>query len=150
MEPLYRLNRKHILTPAILLAADSRRTLIQRLTQACGGLSPSPLSVSLFGSVARNDSTPHSDIDMLIIVNEDLDHDLDNWIDQLSDLALNVEGWTGNRLEAITHSFSHLAELVQADEPIVDSWRHDAVTLFGTDIHTLLNQIPSQPQGAGR
>lgn len=135
---MYRLNRDHLLAPAVLLAADARQTLIQRLAEACRRLSPAPTSASLFGSVARRDSTSRSDIDMLLIVDDNSLLDLDNWIEQLHDLSEQVEAWTGNRLEAITHSIGHLDELARAGEPIINSWRNEAVTFFGTDIRTIL------------
>lgn len=137
---MYRLNRAHILTSAVLHAADARSLFLRRLSGAISTLSPTPVSASLFGSVARNESTLHSDIDVLIVVADDEDGDPDGWTAQLYDLAIQVEAWTGNHLETITHSLAHLAELVQAGEPIVGSWREDAVTLLGTDIRTILDE----------
>lgn len=137
---VYRLNREHLLTPSVLLAADTRHELFRRLAAACGSLSPAPLSVSVFGSVARSDSNSDSDIDLLILVDED-PTDIDCWIDGLYDLTLQVDAWTGNRLAAITHSTSHLTDLVRAGEPIVESWTEDAVTIFGTEIRTVLSQV---------
>ncbi len=75
---------------------------------------------------------------MLLIVDDNSLLDLDNWIEQLHDLSEQVEAWTGNRLEAITHSIGHLDELARAGEPIINSWRNEAVTFFGTDIRTIL------------
>ena len=140
---MYRLNREHLLTPSVILAADARRELFRRLAAACGSLSPAPLSVSLFGSVARGDSTPDSDIDLLIVVDDD-PSEIDSWIDGLHDLTLQVDAWTGNHLAAITHSTSHLTDLVRAGEPIVDSWTEDAVTIFGTDICAVFNHARGQ------
>lgn len=140
---MYRLNREHLLTPSVLLAADARRELYRRLAAACRSFSPAPLSVSLFGSVARGDSTPASDIDLLIVV-ADEPTDVDSWIDGLYDLTMQVDAWTGNHLSAITHTASHLTDLVRAGEPIVDSWKQDAVTIFGTDIRTLFNHARRQ------
>lgn len=137
---MYRLNRDHLLAPAVLLAADARQTLIRRMADACRRLSPSPTSASLFGSVARSDSTSRSDIDVLLVVDDDTLLDLDNWLDQLHDLSEQVEAWTGNRLEVVTHSAGHLGDLVGAGEPIIDSWRDEAVTFFGTDIRTILGR----------
>lgn len=137
---VYRLNREHVLAPAVLLAADARRTLIQRLAEACDRLSPRPLSAYLFGSVARNDANPRSDIDLLLVTDEETLTDVDGWPDQLYQLAEQVRRWTGNRLGVLAHSPGHLADLVRSHEPIVDSWRDDAITLFGPDIRTILAQ----------
>lgn len=51
-----------------------------------------------------------------------------------------MELWTANRLKVITHDQELLAQLVKADEPIVESWREDGLTILGTDIRTLLGR----------
>lgn len=141
---MYRLNREHVLAPAVLLGVGARHEFIRRLTSACGQLTPVPVSVCLFGSVARNDSRPDSDIDLLIVV-ETTPADVEGWIDQLYVLTGQVEAWTGNDLEVITRSVSDLPDLIRAGEPILDSWREDATTVFGTDIRTVLNNVAPSP-----
>lgn len=140
----YQLNREHVLAPSVLLASAARQEFFRRLTTACGRLSPTPVSVSVFGSVARNDSTPASDIDLLIVVEHDIT-DMDAWIDQLYVVSEQVDAWTGNRLAPITHTIGHLADLIRAREPIVDSWREDAITIAGTELRTVLNRSGGNP-----
>ena len=137
---MYRLNRDHLLTPAVLLAADARRDLIRQLADACTAMRPAARSVAIFGSVARNDSNSDSDIDLVFIV-DDGGADPDGWATQVDDLSGRVAAWTGNRLEAVTHTVGHLAELIRAGEPIIESWRTDAITIAGTDLRTLINHI---------
>lgn len=141
---MYRLNREHVLAPAVLLGVEARHEFIRRLAAACEQLVPVPVSVSLFGSVARNDSRPDSDIDLLVVLEEYPD-DVEGWIDQLLVLTGQVAAWTGNHLEAITHSTGHLADLIRAGEPVLDSWREDATTIFGTDVRTVLNSAAPRP-----
>lgn len=136
---MYRLNRDHLLTPAVLQAAEARHELFRRLARECGELDPVPVSAAVFGSVARNDSTATSDIDLLVVLDVHLE-DLDPWIDQVHELSELVERWTGNRLQVITHDVDHLAQLAKAGEPIVESWREDSVTVFGTELTTLLDR----------
>lgn len=139
---MYRLNRDHLLAPAVLQVAEARHELLQRLAHECAELDPIPLAAALFGSVARNDSDETSDIDLLIVLGADLENH-EAWIDQLHGLSELVEAWTGNRLQVITQSATRLDELVTSSEPIVESWREDAVTVFGTNLHTLLGHAPS-------
>lgn len=136
---MYRLNRDHLLAPAVLQAAEARHELLRRLARECGELDPVPVSAAVFGSVARNDSTAASDIDLLIVLDAYLE-DLDPWLDQIHELSQLVELWTGNRLQVITHDVDHLDQLVTAGEPIVQSWREDGVTLFGSELTTLLGR----------
>lgn len=146
---VYQLNRGHLLAPAVLLAADARGTLLQRLASRFEKLSPRPVSVSLFGSVARKESTPTSDIDVLVIVDDDhTDRHSDRWLDQLRELSMQVDVWTGNHLEVLTYAHAELTALVHANEPIIASWREEATTIVGTDIRTLIDHahelLPSE------
>ncbi len=74
----------------MLLAAGARQEFIRRLGEACAQLTPVPVSAALFGSVARNESRPDSDIDLLLVVEDDVMADLDGWTDQLYDLTGTV------------------------------------------------------------
>lgn len=136
---MYRLNRDHLLAPAVLQAAEARHVLLRRLADQCRQLDPAPVSAALFGSVARNDSTETSDIDLLLIL-EQQPEDLDPWIDQLHGFSELVELWTGNRLQVITHDLDRLNQLVIAGEQIIESWREDAITILGTDLRALLRR----------
>ena len=133
---VYRLNREHLLASSVLAAARARRELLQRLGDACGRLTPTPISACVFGSVARNEAGLESDIDLLIIV--DGVSDVDDWADQIYELTTQVEARTGNRLEVITQSTDHLAGLVRVGEPIVASWQRDAITVYGTELGAVL------------
>jgi predicted nucleotidyltransferase len=136
---VYRLNRDHVLTPAVLTAADARQEFLRRLTEACAHLRPTAVSAVVFGSVARRESGPASDVDLLLVVPDDADTDDVVWRDQIRHLEAQVLAWSGNRAEIITVTRTHVSELVADGEPIVHSWRADALTLTGTDLRKLLD-----------
>lgn len=137
---IYRLNRDHVLAPAVLAAVGAWEEFLRRLTTACRSLDPAPLSAALYGSVARHESGDASDIDLLIVVDETLDRHAPEWTDQTDELARRVRAWTGNRLEPIVVDANHLADLAIAGDPITLSLREEAVTLVGRDLRELLNQ----------
>ncbi|MBK8445559.1 MAG: nucleotidyltransferase domain-containing protein [Micropruina sp.] len=136
----YRLNRDHVLAPAVLAAAEARAEFLRRLTAGCQALRPAPLSVALYGSVARRESDDASDIDLLVVVDDTLDRHAPEWTDQTDKLTQSVRAWTGNRLEPIVMDANHLAGLAIADDPLTLSLREDAVTLVGRDLRELLDQ----------
>jgi predicted nucleotidyltransferase len=135
----YRLNREHLLTPAVLAAVGAREELLRRLTAACAELRPRVVSAALFGSVARRESGTASDVDLLLVVRGSTRLDDPAWQTQVRLLEAQVLAWTGNRLEMIVVPSAHLATLVAEGEPIVASWRADALTLTGTDLRRLLD-----------
>lgn len=134
---LYRLNRDHVLADAVLSACRARRTVLDRLTEAVEALDPAPVHVSVFGSFARREAGPDSDIDLLVVVPAPPADDT-GWSDQLQDLADRVLSWTGNRLECLTFTVDELHAVAARDEPIVESFRDHAVTLRGAQIDAVL------------
>lgn len=54
---MYRLNRDHLLTPAVLAADSDRYELLARLTVPVEAVTPSRVYASVFGSVARTTAT---------------------------------------------------------------------------------------------
>lgn len=138
---VYRLNWDHVLAPAVLAAAGARQEFLRRLADGCAQLRPLVVSAALFGSVARRESEPDSDVDLLLVVPDDTDTDAPAWRDQVRHLATQVLAWSGNRLEVVTVSRSRLADLVADEEPIVGSWRDDALTLAGSDLQGLLSEV---------
>lgn len=136
---LFRLNREHVLADAVLTAYRARATVLERLGDAVGALTPRPLHASVFGSFARREAGPESDIDLLVVVaTEDM---LDEaWHTQLRVVCDQVLAWTGNRMEFLVFTEDELTRVVQAGEPIVGSWRADSVTVMGAPIEALLRR----------
>src|SRR5205807_8044578 len=134
---LYRLNRDHVLADAVLSACRARRTVLERLTEAVKDLDPEPVHVSVFGSFARREAGPDSDIDLLVVLPAPPANDR-GWSDQLQSLGDRVLSWTGNRLECLTFTVDELHAVAASGEPIVESLRDHAVTLSGAHIDTVL------------
>lgn len=137
---LYRLNRDHILAEAVLTVTSARATIVRRLTRAVGELSPEPIHVSVFGSFARGQAGPNSDIDLLIVTSTDAELG-EEWTDQVHALADKVLAWTGNRLEHLVLTLHQLREVVEAGESIVASWLDEAHTLSGTTLDSLVRDV---------
>lgn len=128
---LYSLNREHLLAPAVLAAMNAGEEFFSLLTRRCESLAPLPAHVSVFGSHARAEATASSDIDLMVIVDDEVDiHDA-RWSDQVEDLEDQVLRWTGNRLETLVLSMTRFRAVVRAGEPLVATWAADARTVVG-------------------
>ena len=134
---VYRLNREHVLADAILSAVGARTEFQQRLADACVALTPPVASAALFGSTARRESDPNSDVDLVLVVSGE-DSLTDAWDEQIRRLEDQVMVWTGNRLECLVLTVAHVGNLVATHEPIVASLQQDALTLAGAQLPTLL------------
>lgn len=133
---LYELRREHVLWEPVqqILTATSRvqvavgRLVAQRLGDRA--------TVALFGSVARGQSTADSDVDIALVLHEEVGAEQrDAVVDELADL---VQVKTGNAAQVFTVDRAGLAGMVQAGDPLVRSWSHDAITLSGPDLRVLL------------
>ncbi|HWE66461.1 MAG TPA: nucleotidyltransferase domain-containing protein [Acidimicrobiales bacterium] len=64
---VHELNVEHVAAPIAKLLADLRIELWQRMRKELGGWSPKPSYACVFGSAARRDGGPESDIDVLLV-----------------------------------------------------------------------------------
>jgi hypothetical protein len=143
---LYRLNREHVLADAVVSACRARVTVLARLGEAAQALDPQPSHVSVFGSFARREAGPDSDIDLLVVLPEDAPVD-DRWHEQMRDLGDQVLTWTGNRLEYLIFTYEELRAVVARDEPVVGSWVADSVTVLGVPIESIVRELASLGEG---
>lgn len=132
-------NREHLAWPAIEDLLHLTVRLEQRIIETVEAWSIQPESLSIFGSLARHEAGPASDIDLLIIQPENTT-DSAEWDTQLEGLATAVENWTGNRVQFTTLTFDGLAVRVRYTEPIIEAWLAEANTLVGTDIRALISR----------
>lgn len=135
---LYRLNREHVLAPVVVAAVRTRVEVDDRLAEATGSLAPQPLSVAVFGSVARGEATADSDLDLLIVTTDELDPEDEAWVSQVDRLERQLRLWTGNQLQATTVTEAQLIAMASAGAPIVDEWERDVRTVRGQDARSLI------------
>lgn len=128
---MYRLNRHHVLAEAVLSATSARTELLTRMQDGLTSLEPVPVHVCVFGSFARGEGGPDSDIDVLVVTSDGIDRHDESWTEQLRTWADDVLMWSGNRVEFLSMSLSELADAARGEEPVLDSIRNDGVGLLG-------------------
>jgi UTP:GlnB (protein PII) uridylyltransferase len=97
----YQLNRGHLAAPAIIELAELPATLRLRISQEIESWARPPVYAALFGSAARQQMRPDSDIDILLVADE-IDDPV--WEEQVADLARAVTTWTGNDARPLVFS----------------------------------------------
>lgn len=122
----YVLNRDHVAAPGIELLAGMRATFIRRVGELVDTWDPAPLLLGAFGSFARRDGGPDSDIDLLVITKAK------DATEQAGDLAEHVRAWTGNQCHVVTLRPADIARLRRVDEPILADWRRDLEPIRGS------------------
>jgi predicted nucleotidyltransferase len=138
---LYRLNRDHVCAEAIELLAQARSQLISWLREEIASWRVRPSYAALFGSAARGQAGPDSDLDLLVVRSTGVGEDSTTWTEQLATLERSASSWTGNDAR-IVELAEH--ELGQA-KPLLGRVLADGVELFGS-LQGIRSEIGGVPQ----
>jgi hypothetical protein len=127
---LYQLNRAHVAASWIEGLASLPAQVLDRLRDAINGWEQPPVLVVLFGSVARGEATPQSDLDLLVVRPADCDPDESSWQEQISTLQAHASAWTGNDARILEFG----EQEITADEPrqVLSEAATDGIELYGT------------------
>jgi predicted nucleotidyltransferase len=149
---VHELNREHIAAPAAAVLGGLRTELWKRLRE--------PTYASVFGSAARHDGGPESDIDLLLVhppfpgdtpplrsergllgLLGDIAVDLSlkaqvagnesDWETQVDELRTKVQRWTGNPLQVIDVSIWQWADMRSTDPALLEEITRDGITVSG-------------------
>jgi len=134
----YVLNRDHVLAGGLLEILSAATRIEEAITNAVAAWDPAARTVSLFGSAALRRASADSDLDLLIIRDDQVREDDVLWTNQVGDLVRSLERLTGNRVQRVELSESELHEAVQTDQALIASLRENARTLAGDDLQKLL------------
>jgi predicted nucleotidyltransferase len=135
---VYTLNLNHVAAEPVLKLATLRAALFTPIDEKLDQWRPQPLHASVFGSAARGDGGPNSDVDIFLVRPRSVDEDDIDWRSSVEDLAKAVFEWTGNHAGIAEVSEEELKRLRREQPEIVHRLRADAVELAGIPIHTLL------------
>lgn len=149
---LYTANRDHVLWPTIESVVRAADGTLDTLTDRISTLTrrhvdarrAHGITIAIYGSVARGDSALNSDIDMVALFPTPGSVEADESL--VDELRASVPSWTGNSCNIYALTAERLAELVAAGDPIVDSWRSEALTVFGPDLVSLIRQHETSRQ----
>ena len=101
-----------------------------------GQLDAEHTTLALFGSVARGSSTLDSDIDIVAVFPDNINaHTIEQLVDAVT---AGVQRWTGNSCNVYDVTSTRLAQLIEASDPMIESWAADARTFLGPDLRRRL------------
>ena len=174
---VHELNRDHIASAAAEHLAGLRLELWRRLRETLGTWEQQPVYSCVFGSAARGDGGPDSDIDILLVHPplpgeqpprnrlKDLasvlsevamrlattpmtNAEAETWQSQVDDLHAKIQRWTGNPLQVLDISFWQWASLSRKEPALFAEVDRDAITLVGAPIPRLVGApIPRPVRG---
>lgn len=128
---LYSLNREHLAAPhieALARLSSEFRTRVAGVVRSWNARSP---YVALFGSAARGDMTPESDIDVLIVRPSTLPDDSEVWDDQLRELSSLITRWTGNDARVLEMTEREVEANLRKPRSVLSEVRSHGIPLDG-------------------
>lgn len=127
---LYRLNRSHLAAPHIESLAFLRAKLLVQAQELISTWTVPPWLVMVFGSVARGEAGPLSDVDLLVIRPAQIPEDLDAWREQLNLLEKDVTEWTGNDARVLEYGEADLQD--EAVRGVIGEAIAEGIELYGS------------------
>lgn len=134
---VYWLNREHVLATSLEVMAGALDALEASIAQRAASWDPAPRAVVVFGSFARRDGEPESDIDLLLVRPDEVDEDDAAWRRQRHELVRHVEAAAGNTVQVVEMSVRELQDAVDAELPLVSALRRDGRVLAGASARSL-------------
>lgn len=129
---LYSLNRSHLAASYVEGLGSLRAQLVERLRESVGAWKKPPAYMFLFGSVARGEAGPESDLDLLVIRRRDTREDLPRWVEQIAALEREATEWTGNEARVIEFGKDELAD--PGVRSVIEEALKEGIRIYGRPI----------------
>lgn len=109
---LVRLAPDNLAAQGVISIANLRGVALERLKELAAHITPAPASLIVFGSFARGEASPESDIDVLAVRPAGLSGDADNWTDSVGQWAERATRVVGNPVNLIEAAVEEIPALL--------------------------------------
>jgi predicted nucleotidyltransferase len=134
---LFHLVEGHVASRAVRALANARATVLEELGSSAGELSPPPVSVVVFGSLARGEAGATSDVDVVVVRPEHVDEEDDAWHAGLERWRQKALQLTGNRVEVLEVGEADAARFLRSRRPLWVDVKREGVVVFGRPLREL-------------
>lgn len=134
---LFRLVPEHVATRALLALSRSTDTVLDEIGRRASALPHPPVSVIVFGSFARRQARPESDIDVVVVRAADIDEDDEAWAEALEAWRNGVRRLTGNPVEVLEVSADEAASRLAGRSQLWAEIRRDGRVVHGLGLDEL-------------
>ena len=134
---LFRLVPEHIASRALLSLARSTDAVLNEIGRSAASLPHPPVSVIVFGSFARREAGPDSDIDVVVVRPAGIDEDDESWATPLEGWRSVVRQLTGNPVEVLEVDTEEAAAKAAGPSPLWAEIRRDGRVVHGLPLDEL-------------
>ncbi|MEZ5296535.1 MAG: helix-turn-helix domain-containing protein [Ilumatobacteraceae bacterium] len=137
----FRLIRENVAAQAIIDLARSRDAALTQIGSAAADLPVPPVSVIVFGSVARGDSDQHSDLDVIIVRPDDVDDDDDAWATSIERWRSEAQAITGNTVEVLEVTQGEARAKLAGSAQLWRDVARDGIVVYGLTMSDLRERV---------
>lgn len=134
---LFRLVPEHIASRTLLALARSTDLVLEEIGRLAAALPHPPVSVIVFGSFARREAGPDSDIDLVLVRPAEIHEDDGDWTESLEAWRGAVKRLTGNHVEVIQVSAAEAVTKVAGRSLLWSDIRRDGQVIHGLGLDEL-------------
>ena len=125
------LGRENVAARFVLRLAGSREAALEEISAAAGEIEPTPVSVIVFGSVARGEADDQSDVDVVVIRPDDVDEDDERWSESVDHWRRRAASITGNQVELLEVAASEAGRKLRGRSELWQGIKRDGITVHG-------------------
>ncbi len=134
------LNRQNVAARFIVELADVRQAVFSRIGDAARDIEPAPMSVIVFGSLARGEADTESDVDLVVVRPDHVGEDDDRWSASVEDWRRRVGAVTGNDVELVEASVSEATRKLRGRSGLWRDIKRDGVAVYGATATELVER----------
>jgi predicted nucleotidyltransferase len=132
----YELNRDHVMYEAVLKLFQAPSQIQERLERIVERWAGNAVTAAIFGSVARDEAAPDSDVDILIVTPDEFDTAAQEGL--MDEIFHDLERASGRPVQIYDVTRSGFAQMVRRNDPLIKNLEADAETVIGTDVAALI------------
>ena len=132
-----RLVRSHVAARAVIELSRSRDIVLKIIGDSASRLAVPPVSVIVFGSFARGEAGPESDLDICVVRPNDITEDNDKWGAALEGWRNELRAIVGNAVELLEASHDEAGPRLAGNRQVWRDIRREGVVVHGLSIAKL-------------
>ena len=131
---LFRVVPEHVGVRAVMELSRARDVVLGELGRLAGKLSLPPVSVVVFGSLARGEAGVESDIDVVVVRPAAVGEDSEVWRQGVEGWRQEVRRLSGNAVEVVEVGEGEIGRLLRGRRPMWKDVLRDGVVVFGAGL----------------
>ena len=136
---VYRLVEDNVASRAIRLLARSRDLVLAQLGELAQSMAITPASIVVFGSFARGDAGPESDVDVVMVRPRGVES-TPTWSEELEEWRHGARRLTGNEIEVVEVDERDIGSRLRSRRPVWLDIRREGIVIFGKSVDVMLSR----------